>query len=617
MNLSIENKLQQIYDEKQTKLIPSNIKMGEEILGIRGNYTKDATATASNILNGYTAYVNGSKLTGTMPNNGTLFYNPTTEVQNIPAGYTTGGTINAVTSSIDSNITTENIRSGVTILGINGDVNVVNTYIETNAADADNIAWYKYAYVNGQLINGRLVPAGDYVLAQPINYANQVLTFNTKIQTRSKISGSRRLIITEGVTGIYQNIPNSVLAEAISLYSNSLKQGTNILDIEGNYTSDATATPNDIIGTNKTAYVNGQKINGKNYFVLNNNYTSHVIENTGIFKNSGRYFINSINLSYTVLNNNSFIQSQVPQEWIAQIENLTPDKLKQGVKVLNITGTLAELKGTNLDVILSNVNQSITPQSPYNAFTVVNIPAVTANIDNNIQPANIKYGTNILGITGNLDGIKTYNSVNDMNNDTTAIADHSYGIELRSMNSTTYVDIDYDSNRNNTSGFNRLNIVNSFTNTASRDISHYIGPINCNSDYDIFNSHISINSTNAYITIIGLNNECLLDAQYTSLDGNTYNISSLTGSCVQNNQFYYNVINLCTLRMMGEWVPQYDNTVFNCFLKPMEVQNITVEYPAALYKYDGTNWNKLMDKDDNITTINTTINCNLPNLNNV
>lgn len=31
MNLKLENKLQQIYSEKQNKLVPSNIKAGEVI----------------------------------------------------------------------------------------------------------------------------------------------------------------------------------------------------------------------------------------------------------------------------------------------------------------------------------------------------------------------------------------------------------------------------------------------------------------------------------------------------------------------------------------------------------------------------------------------------------
>ena len=57
---------------------------------------------------------------GTMPDNGELNYTPSIEEQKIPGGYTSGGTISAVTFDIDSNIIPENIKEGVTILGVTG-----------------------------------------------------------------------------------------------------------------------------------------------------------------------------------------------------------------------------------------------------------------------------------------------------------------------------------------------------------------------------------------------------------------------------------------------------------------------------------------------------------------
>lgn len=82
--------------------------------------TNDSNATSYEILANKTAYVQGDKVTGTMPNNGVLNYNPSTSSQTIPTGYTSGGTISAVTSSIDSNIVEGNIKAGVSILGVTG-----------------------------------------------------------------------------------------------------------------------------------------------------------------------------------------------------------------------------------------------------------------------------------------------------------------------------------------------------------------------------------------------------------------------------------------------------------------------------------------------------------------
>ena len=78
-------------------------------------------ATTDKILSGYqTKDENAEIITGTMPNNGQLNYTPSTSQQTIPAGYTSGGTISAVTSAIDNNIQAENIKKGITILGITG-----------------------------------------------------------------------------------------------------------------------------------------------------------------------------------------------------------------------------------------------------------------------------------------------------------------------------------------------------------------------------------------------------------------------------------------------------------------------------------------------------------------
>lgn len=46
-------------------LTAANIKTGVEILGVTGTYTNDADAANTEIVNGKTAYVNGTKLTGT------------------------------------------------------------------------------------------------------------------------------------------------------------------------------------------------------------------------------------------------------------------------------------------------------------------------------------------------------------------------------------------------------------------------------------------------------------------------------------------------------------------------------------------------------------------------
>ena len=84
--------------------------------------TSDATAAASEILSTKTAYVNGTKLTGSMPNRGSVTGTISTKAQQytIQNGYHDGSGKVSISSTEQAKIIAENIRQGVTILGVEG-----------------------------------------------------------------------------------------------------------------------------------------------------------------------------------------------------------------------------------------------------------------------------------------------------------------------------------------------------------------------------------------------------------------------------------------------------------------------------------------------------------------
>lgn len=84
--------------------------------------TKDATAVAAEILSGKTAYKNGSKLTGTMSNRGAVSGSISAKagVYTIPQGYHDGSGTVGIASAEQAKLTPDNIREGVTVLGVVG-----------------------------------------------------------------------------------------------------------------------------------------------------------------------------------------------------------------------------------------------------------------------------------------------------------------------------------------------------------------------------------------------------------------------------------------------------------------------------------------------------------------
>ena len=84
--------------------------------------TTDANALASEILSGKTAYVNKNKITGEMTNQGAVSATLATVsgAYTVPAGYHNGLGSVSIDSTEQAKIIASNIKSGVTILGVEG-----------------------------------------------------------------------------------------------------------------------------------------------------------------------------------------------------------------------------------------------------------------------------------------------------------------------------------------------------------------------------------------------------------------------------------------------------------------------------------------------------------------
>ena len=103
--------------------ITAHDRTGAIITGTNTNDadTSDGTMAASELLYGEVGYSNGNRIVGTMPNNGSNNVTVTSKSGNsIPAGYYDGTGKAVIDSSSATALIANNIREGVTILGVLG-----------------------------------------------------------------------------------------------------------------------------------------------------------------------------------------------------------------------------------------------------------------------------------------------------------------------------------------------------------------------------------------------------------------------------------------------------------------------------------------------------------------
>lgn len=140
---------------------------GERVQGTNtyDSNTTDANASASEILSGKTAYVNKNKITGEMTNNGSVSGTISTVAgtYTVPAGYHNGLGSVGIDSTEQAKIIAGNIKSGVTILGVEG------TYSGQSAtATSVNITPY--------LTSKTILPPTGYDYISQVNMAAITIT---------------------------------------------------------------------------------------------------------------------------------------------------------------------------------------------------------------------------------------------------------------------------------------------------------------------------------------------------------------------------------------------------------------------------------------------------------
>lgn len=168
-----------------TGLVASAIKAGTTVGGILGTFTSDATATTAQMLAGAVAYVNGNKITGTIPSKTAQTYTPGTSNQTIATGQYLSG---AQTIAGSANLVAANIKSGVNIFGVVG--NVAPAQSPDNASVPVRLYYSSYNYYiapisfveYNDLVVNSVVNISDEFFMIPFNVADIQITASQQIK---------------------------------------------------------------------------------------------------------------------------------------------------------------------------------------------------------------------------------------------------------------------------------------------------------------------------------------------------------------------------------------------------------------------------------------------------
>ena len=155
-----------------------------------------------------------------------------------------------VTSSIDKNITPENIAEGVTILGTTGVAKVLDTFDAT--VTAKDVAQGKTAYVKGEKITGTLPEhsAGASLFGDA--GASSITEDDSGVWITGTVPSDR---IVRGNIVTKMKIGKAQLAEAIGVTADKIGRGYKILDVIGNLKSSASYQEKSLEVTKDGTYV--------------------------------------------------------------------------------------------------------------------------------------------------------------------------------------------------------------------------------------------------------------------------------------------------------------------------------------------------------------------------
>lgn len=172
--------------------------------------TTDATAVAASIKDGESAYVNGKKVTGSMPVNGAVSGKITTKdgTVAVPEGYTPGGSV-AIDDTEKAKLVAANIRKGITVLGVSGSMDSTEGMNpqakEVTPTEAEQVVLPDSGYNALSQVTVGPIPATHIKTADATAEAEDIKQGETAYVNGKKVTGTHTdpvFTLAEGVLSI-------------------------------------------------------------------------------------------------------------------------------------------------------------------------------------------------------------------------------------------------------------------------------------------------------------------------------------------------------------------------------------------------------------------------------